>query len=78
MNLTAANPFENGDRQVEFYERNCAQCRKHTEEYSTLGEIGCGMERSYHLCALGVPIPVRHAKAMERGVCRRKNGKFNQ
>ena len=72
MDLTADNPFTDGDRQAAFFNENCAKCRKHTKEYATLDEIGCNLERSYFLCALGVPIPVRHAKAMERGVCRRR------
>lgn len=74
MNLTDSNPFADGDSQVAFHENNCARCRKHTKEYATIADIGCSLERSYQLCALGIPIPVRHAKAMERGVCKRKKG----
>lgn len=72
MNMTDTNPFPNGDRQAEFFERNCAKCLKHTREYATLAEITCNMERSYFQCAIGLPIPVRHAKAMGRGECTRK------
>lgn len=72
MELTGKNPFADGDRQVKFYENNCLRCRKHTKEYSTLDGIACNLERSYFLCAIGLPIPVRHAKVMERGVCKWK------
>ena len=72
MNFTERSPFADGDRQAAFFEENCAKCLKHTVEHATLAEISCNMERSYFQCAIGLPIPVRHAKAMGRGVCTRK------
>jgi hypothetical protein len=72
MSSTERSPFADGDRQAMFFEENCAKCLRHTKEYATLAEIACNMERSYFQCAIGLPIPVRHAKAMGRGVCTRK------
>lgn len=72
MSSTERSPFADGDRQAMFFEENCAKCLRHTKEYATLAEIACNMERSYFQCAIGLPIPVRHAKTMGRGVCTRK------